>query len=209
MTTYYNLSGGGKISVFFWDDYYTGKHLFHTETPLNEYDADGQVKQALCVKYPEVRVREDEDGVKYVMWGGERIDLEDWHYHNLSVLIDEIQWCVDHDDHWFVSEDIILASLMKQSDKFGVQMKAEKFGIIIPMMGIALSSGETTEEWITYIPKLETMRQVEDWHYKIKLWPQQKEDRLKYCSEDFYFSDFSSMLKSGHLRLVELKGGDN
>lgn len=218
MTTYYNLANGGKVSIFFWDDYYTNKGLFHIETSLNEYDAQGQIKKALCVKYPkdglvalthEVRVREDEDGVKYIMWGGERINLEDWHYHNLSVLIDEIQWCVDHKDRWFVMEDIILASLMKQSDKFGVQIQAEKFSAIIPEMGIALSSGETTEEWITYIPKLEPLRKVEDWHYKIKLQPQKKEDRYKYRSEDYYFSDFCSMLKSGHLRLVELKGGEN
>lgn len=212
MTTYYTLKDGTKISAFFWDDYYTGKTVVHTEVDVNEYDKNGNVKKALCIKYPnegavainhQLLCRTDESGVHYIIWKGERINLENWDYYHISKLITEIKYGIQINDRWLLSDDMILASLMKKPDKFGVMLHPRIVQFIFPGTSIGIT-GEAEKELIPFIPEITEFRPLEEWYYKIRFVAQDPEIR-KYCSsEEYYFDDFCSMLKSGHIKMFEL-----
>lgn len=194
MNVTYTLNDGSKLYGFYWDDFQRGKTTFHSMEVCHEKSRNIETSHpVLC----------DNNG-KYFLYHNEKVYVDNYNYHNISVLIDEIKYGIEHNDRWFVEDNIILTSLMKQSDKFGILIKARVYDAIIPMMGIAIIGDRKTEEKVLYIPKITDTDNPNSWHYKISFQPKDEEIRRFCSSERYYFSDFCSLLKCGSIELIEL-----
>lgn len=218
MAVYYTLESGERLSMFFWDDYYPGKEAFHLPLEVTEMDmtspsATGyQYKMRKSIKYPgemeacthQRPLLTDENGIRYFTWKGERVNIMEWDYHCIPMLCEEIEYAKQIKDRWFIPTDIILSSLMKQSDKFAVMLQPRVACCRLPGTSLCLMSSERTKEFIPYVPYIHPMREVEHWHYKIDLWPKDEELRKVCGHEEYYFEDFCSLLHSDILKLVEL-----
>lgn len=216
MNVYYTLKSGERLSMFFWDDYYPCKEVFHLPLEVTEIDmSNGSgycYKTRKSIKYPgemegcthQLKLYEDEDGTRYFIWKGEKVNIMNWDYHCLPALIEEIEYSISIKDRWFIPDDIILASLMLQADKFAVMTQPKIAIARIPGTSVCLM-GDRVEEYVPYVPHFTDYRPLTNWFYKILLWPQNETFR-QYCgSEEYYWSDFCSLLKSGHLKLVEIQ----
>lgn len=197
MNVIYSLSDGSKLYGFYWEDFEENKETFHEIEVRHELSRDIETSH---------KVLKDESGKKFFIYNGEKIYVDDYEYHHISILVDEIKYGIDHNDRWFVDNNIILTSLMKQPDKFGFYIKARTYSTVIPMMGIALiNNDKRTDEPILYIPKITEMDYPGSWHYKISLHTKDEKLRRFCASERYYFSDLCSLLKAGIIELVELK----
>lgn len=223
MTVYYTLKSGERLSMFFWDDYYLGKEVFHLPLEVTEIDMTSPGTDGYCyktrksIKYPgemeactHQRTLYEKDDVRYFHWKDEVVNIMDWDYHCIPMLCEEIEYAKQIKDRWFISKNIILSSLMKQPDKFAVMLQPHVARCRIPGTTICLMSSERVEEFIPYIPYIHSMREIKDWSYKIDLWPKDEQLRQICGHEEYYFDDFCQLLYNDILRLVEIdKGGDN
>lgn len=223
MTVYYTLKSGERLSMFFWNDYYPGKEVFHLPLEVTEIDmtssgANGyQDKRRKSIKYPgeteavthQLQLHTNDKDERFFIFKGETVNIMNWDYHCIPVLCEEIEYAKQIKDEWFIPKDIILSSLMKQPDKFAVMLQPRVATCRIPGTTVSLMSSERTKEFIPYVPHICPMREVKNWYYKIDLWP--KDEQLRqYCGhEEYYFSDFCSLLFADILKLVEIDGGDD
>lgn len=215
MTTYYTLKNGEKISIFFWDDYYTGREAFHIPIEVTEIDISGSnnftSKKAKDIRYHgemcalthKLRLHTDSEGRHYILWKEIPVYLEDFDYYSIAKVIEEVEYGMKVKDEWYINNDVILTSLMKQPDKFGVELKPRKIDFIFPgtLIGVV---GDRVDNPIIYIPKIEPLREVKNWFYKIKLHAKDEELRSIVATEEYYFSSFCSLLKKGVIKLVEI-----
>ena len=134
---------------------------------------------------------------------GETIRVEDYIFETIDTMIERLEEAVTKKDRWLVSEEALLATFLKDTDKLGVVMDVETFDTVIPGLGFGIKSGKDRVPMLM-IPT-ERRYKKHDWHYKIEFTPAKEEHRPFVGYESFYFCDFCSMLTSGHARLVNLE----
>lgn len=213
MNVYYTTKVNTLFGFFYTDEYTTGKEVFHDIIEVYEHKLDGSPVMVKDIRYPndglicqrhELKVRTDENGVHYILWKGERVNLEDYMYYDIPTVIEKIEHGKEINDRWYISNCLILTSLMKNPDKFGVMIKPRYAQFIFPGTSIGITT-EEDETPIPFIPREEPMRMIKDWFYKIKFVAQDAKVSQYTASEEYYFDDFCSLLKSGHLTLFEIK----
>lgn len=212
MTTYYRLNNGKKISLFYHsDEYILGGRIYHDIAEVVEYDEDDNLIKVKSIKYPgelvpktnETKVYQNADGVPYILWKGERINLENYEHYDIPTLVRKLEKAVELKDRWYVSQDMILATLMKHPNEWGVILPPRYCNFRIPGTSIGITGNADEDNPIPFVPVEVEMRKKEHWFYKIHFEVQDPDMRQYTASEDFYFSDFVSMLVSGHLKFFQ------
>lgn len=213
MTAYYTLNETTRLSVFLWEDYLHGDTCWHTPVEVTEIDMtsnDGYTYKLIpSLKYPgekeglthKLKVHEDLNGRRYFIYKDTPVYFDSYDYHDISVLVEEIEMGKKMKDNWFVRDDMILASMSKQPDGWGILVQPRRLSFRFPGTSIGLC-GEPEGEPILYIPKLEPLREIKDWHYKIKFHAADEEERYVCGTEDYYFHDLCSLIKSGCITMV-------
>lgn len=193
MNTTYTLKSGNVISVFMWDDFLendTIRKFAEVTTIFNGIWAD---------KSKRAKLFKDEKGI-YIVWESQKVYLNDFDYIPYTDLMEKVEQGVQNQDRWFVRGHEIWATFMKESEKVYVVCEMPIFDIIIPSLGIGTTSDNYVEVLCVLSEKRYTKKQ---WSYKISLTCENEMLRDYVPNQDFYFSDFVSMLMSGRVRLVE------
>lgn len=194
MTGYYTLTqgamNGSRISVYLWDDFLDGE-TSRRYADVGLIDVNGFVRRE--IKKP---VFKDKMGI-FIEFNGEKVYLKDYEYMPIDMLIKYMASCKL--ENRYVSEDIIWATFMRDTENIGVLCDCPMFEAIIPEMGIGMT-GDNYKQ-ILCVPT-ESRRKKSSWGYKITLEPDIQGLKRFFATRDFYFSDFCSMLKSGDCILV-------
>lgn len=186
MLANYTLKSGEKISIFMWSDFFD-EEAYRGTAEVFTYNEKGQRndKEFSTLLYKD-------DGGLYIIWKGEKIYLNKFDYLPYETLMAKIAEGKRMNDRWFVSDDEILATFMKESEKVMVFASMPVYEIVTPF-GFALCGNKELE-----VPcRLSTVQYPKTrWGYKITLEPITEELRNICAKEHYYFSDFCSMLKS-------------
>ena len=191
MFTKYTLKNGEKIEVFMWSDFLEN-HDYRGVAEVWQYE-NGQ-RSNNPVESP---VAVDDHGI-YIIWNSEKVYLNDFDFMPYEELMAKIKEGKEKDDRWFVSDDDILATFMKESEKVIVFASMPVYEVVTPF-GFALCGDKEIE-----VPcRLSTEQYPKErWGYKITLEP--LESMKKVCAKQNYsFSDFCSMLKSDIFALCD------
>lgn len=191
MYTKYTLHDGQKIEVFMWSDF------FENETYRSFAEVWRYVNGKRTVKPVKRPVAVDDHGI-YIVWNSEKIYLNDFDFMPYEQLMAKIKEGKEKNDRWLVSDDDILATFMKESEKVMVFASMPVYNIITPF-GFALCGDKEMD-----IPcRLSTAQYPKErWGYKITLEP--LEDLRKVCAkQNYYFSDFCSLLKADIFALAD------
>ena len=138
------------------------------------------------------RICTDEKGI-YFVWNKQRVYVEDYEYRTVDQLIEAIK-----NGERLVTDDF-LATLYRDFDNFGVIAPLHTWDMKIPMMGIGLTGDNTVDVLCDFD---EGRYRREDWHYKVTLVAHDEEMKDVCASRNFYFSDFCSLVQSGHIQIV-------
>ena len=155
----------------------------------------GEIQEELAID------PEDKDATFCI--NGETIRVEDFIFDPIDKMIERVEEAVAKKDRWLVSEEALLATFLKETDKIGVVMDVETFDTVIPGLGFGIKSGKDRVPMLM-VPA-EQKYKKNNWHYKIEFTPAKEENQPFVGYEAFYFCDFCSMLTSGRARLVNLE----
>lgn len=194
MTGYYTLTQGSKkgsrISVFLWDDFLENER-FRDYADVGLIDIHGHVYKE--IKKP---VFKDTDGL-YIEFSGEKVYLKNYEYMPIDMLIKYISSCKL--EGRYISEDVIWATFMRDTDNICVLCECPMYEAIIPEMGIGLT-GDNYKQ-ILCVPT-ESRRSKNSWGHKITFEPEVEGLKRFFATRDFYFSDFCKMIEDGDCILV-------
>ena len=131
----------------------------------------------------------------------ELIHINDFLCYPLDEIIDRLDLAAKAGDRWYVTDNQILATFLKEADKIGVEMEVSAFDMIIPELGFGIKSDKRVK---TIMVPTEDGYSKDYWHYKIRFAPANKELEPVVGTEALYFSDLCSLLVSGKAKLVNL-----
>ena len=194
MNVTYTLKNNKKIGAFLWSDFLCNQN-WRRWIDIWKINDDGKKIE----KEFELPVHDDENGV-FIIYDGEKIYLNNYDYLPYSEVVAKVNECVEKKDAWLISNDSILATFIKETDKIGIVGKANVFDIIIPELGFGTVSDKTVK--CLMIPT-EKRYKKHDWHYKFTMEVYDDALRDYVANRDIYFMDFCSLLKSGYYRLVD------
>ena len=195
MNAVYTLKSGNRVSAYFWSDFFKGdfRRGMVDVTPIerDSFTYAGKEKSA--------KIFEDYKG-HYFVWEGQKVYLNDFEALDVTTLSAKIKKGIENKDRWFVREDEILATFQKYSDDVVVLAEMPVFDMIIPFMGIGLTGDKTKKVACVLDDK---QYEKHEWGYKIRLVPNDFKDKATVAAENYYFSDFCDMLKSGLFEVVD------
>lgn len=198
MIAKYTLSDGSRISVFLWSDFLEGE-IWRGTCEVATINKKGQRSDHEVEK----KLYTDDHGI-YFMWRlagskvKEKVYLMDFDYLPYAALIHKLNQGIAKKDSWYVFNDDILATFLKESDKVAIKADLPVIEMIVPMMGIGL----TGDKKVTVLCKLSEKQYTKDrWGYKITLVPDNEDPMIP--PKHMYFSDFCSFLRKGIYALVD------
>ena len=191
MDTRYTLSNGEQISCFFWPDFFENDdwRQFADVSKLVDGHRGEEIK---------VPLQRDEEGL-FIMWNNEKVHLNDFDYEPVEVMAKRIQAGVDARDKWLVWDDEIWATFIKDSDNLAFVMDMPTYDMVMQQLGIGITGDD--EITVLCVPT-EKVYTKDRWHYKITVECDNEQLRHFVSSRNFYFSDFCSLLKEGHIQMV-------
>lgn len=174
--TYKYKCGNEIIRVFVWND------DFHNKV---------SVEDTKTRKLHDRTIREDKNG-KFFTWNRNKIYLNDWIKTSMKELKEKIK-----NGEWVTSDDLCQAILTEgiENVRFIVPLHTVSFR----GFGISLCNGNEYKDTICKVEE-RWNREVEQ-NYKIILVPVNDDEEVA-SYEDYYTSDFMSLIKSGHIKIV-------
>lgn len=191
MDTRYTLSNGEQISCFFWPDFFENddwRQFADISLIIDGHKGDE-------VKVP---LQRDDNGL-FIVWNNEKVYLNNFDYEPVEVMAKRIQEGVDANDRWMVWDDEIWATCVKDSDNIAFVMDMPAYDMVMKKFGIGIVGDN--EMTVLCIPT-ERGYTKDRWHYKITVECDCEQLRHYIASRNFYFSDFCSLMKSGHIKMV-------
>lgn len=192
MNTYYNTANGTRLEVFMWGEFFDN-HDFRKVAEVTPIY--GNVRGKECKK----NLHKDERGL-YIIWDRNKVYLNDFHYDSASVMSKRIAECIEKKDRWLVSDDEICATFMKDTANIGLIIDMPAYDIVSKQLGFGLVGDN---ECTTLCVPTEKMYKKKDWFYKFTAECDCIKLREVIPYKHFYMSDFCSLLKSGHVKLVD------
>lgn len=150
---------------------------FHTEVTIEDIKTQKSYDRT---------IREDKNG-RFFTWNRNKIYLNDWIKISMKELKEKIE-----KDEWITSDDLCQAIMTD-----GI----ENARFIVPlntMCGLFLNGNEFKDT----LCKVEERwnREIKQ-NYKIVLIPEEPDNSVA-CSCDYYTTDFVSLIKEGHIKIV-------
>jgi hypothetical protein len=192
MNTYYNTANGTRLEVFMWGEFFDNNDWRKTAdvTPIYNGKRGKECKKNL---------HKDEHGL-YIMWDKQKIYLNDFHYDSASVMARKIEECVEKKDRWLVSDDEITATFMKDTKNIGLIIDMPVYDMVMKNLGFGIVGDN---ECTTLCIPTEKQYNKNQWYYKFTAECDCVKLREIIPSRNFYMSDFCSLLKSGHVKMVD------
>ena len=166
------LIDGKIVTMFLFSDMMGGKPLRDMSSVTTEDGVDH-----------EVPLGNDENGM-YFTFEDHKVYLNDFEHMSYEDLIDKIEEGKKKDDRWLVRDDDVLATFLKETDKVLVKTKLPAFDIVIPEIGVGLTSNNYCE--VLTVPT-EKRYKKKDWEYKITLEYEDKNLRTQIASQTYYY----------------------
>ena len=191
METRYTLSNGEQICCFFWPEFFENDAWRGSVsvTPAKNY------KESTTVQVP---IACDDGGI-YFIYHDEKIYLNNFDYEPVEVMAKRIQAGVDARDKWLVWDDEIWATFIKDSENLAFVIDMPTYDMVMQQFGIGITGDD--EVTVLCVPT-EKVYTKDRWHYKITVECDNEQLRHFVSSRNFYFSDFCSLLKAGHIKMV-------
>ena len=170
--TYKYKCGNEIIRVFVWDD------DFHNEV---------SVEDTKTRKSYDRTIREDEKG-KFFTWNRNKIYLNDWIKISMKELKEKIE-----NGEWITSDDLCQAIMTD-----GI----ENVRFMVPLnttCGLFFLNGNEFKDTLCKVEE-RWNREIKQ-NYKIVLIPEEPDDSVA-SSRDYYTTDFVSLIKEGHIKIV-------
>lgn len=190
----YKLKNGQKISAFLWNDIIKGEH-FRDTTSCYSFTEEGSIDSS---NEFDVNIKKDENEKLFFEFNGEKIKFEDFEFMTVDQLIEKLSL---NEDKSAIREDDFLATFLKDTDNVGVIDKLDEYDKFARCFGIGLTSSNSNKKECLCVP---TERRYEkyDWSYKVTLEAADEDIRVDYAYKSYYFSDLVSLIKDGHIKLV-------
>jgi|GEM_PF-3083783 len=190
----YKLKNGQKISVFLWSDIIKGEQ-FRDYTSCYPMIEEGNIDISNELN---VYIKKDENEKLFFEFNGEKIKFEDFEFMTVDQLIEKLSLSEDKSE---VREDDFIATFLKDTDNVGLIDKLDEYDKFARCFGIGLTSSTGNTKECLCVP---TERRYEkyDWSYKVTLEAADEDKRIDYAYKNYYFSDLVSLIKDGHIKLV-------
>lgn len=197
MVGYYTMKDGSKISIFLYDEMLRDENwredVFVQPVRVN---AEGRI--VLKDKEQKLKLFKNDTGL-YIMWNGQKVYIKDFDADNVHDMSVRLAKAVEANDRWAVSDDEIIATLMKYSEDVIIEADMMKREIVSPYFGISLGCPDNRASVACVLS--EEMYKKSNWGYKIGLRPNDLMDQVRYGSDNYYTIDFCDMLKRGLFKL--------
>ena len=168
--------GNEVIRVFVYgDDFHTSVSVENSETSRS-YDRT---------------IREDENG-RFFTWNHKKIYLNDWIRLPMKDLKERME-----KGEWVTSDDLCQAILTEGVDN--VRFVVPLGVVSVRGFGISMLNGSKCKDVLCKIEE-DFNREVKN-NYKIKVVPVVSDESVA-SSDDFYTSDFVSLIRSGHIKIA-------
>ena len=197
MMGYYTMKDGSKISIFLHDEMLRDEK-WREKTAIQPVEVSAEGRLVYKGKEQTRKLFKDGKGL-YTVWAGQKVYIKDFEADSVHDMSVRIAKAVETKDKWLVWNDEIIATLMKHSDDVIIEADMMKRDTVIPCLGISIGSPNNTVSVACVLS--EERYKKENWDYKIGIRPNDLMDQVKYCSDNYYTSDFCDMLKSGTFRL--------
>ena len=164
--------GNEIIKVFVWND------DFHTEVTIEDTKTQKSYDRT---------IREDKNG-RFFTWNRNKIYLNDWIKISMKELKEKIE-----KDEWITSDDLCQAIMTD-----GI----ENVRFIVPLnttCGLFFLNGNEFKDTLCKVEE-RWNREIKQ-NYKIVLIPEEPDDSVA-SSRDYYTTDFVSLIKEGHIKIV-------
>ena len=191
MNAYYTLNNGCRLETFLWNDILKDDTFRETIEVTPIY---GKKRGRTCKK----KMFKDKRGV-YIIWNKNKVYLNEYDFLTAEKLIAKIEKGKALNDRWYVSDDEILATFLKETNKIGIVIDMPAYDMVCPQLGIGFVGNK--EYSVLCIPT-EKQYSKPDWAYKFTLECECEDLRRYIPSRHFYFSDFCSFVKQGLADIV-------
>jgi len=168
------------FSVYLWQDVLKGVRVRNTvtvELPDNSI---------------ETPLLQDENGL-YIIFNGVQVYLNDYEYLSYDKLIKKSE------HHEYLTTDMVLPTLLKETDKVAVEMMVPTIDGAYPFLGINITADKFPKAIMVLS---EEDRPKHEWAYKIPLKPADEEQEAYLLRRDLYTLDFIKLIRDGDARLV-------
>lgn len=192
----YTLKNGKRITVFMWDDFLKNE-TWRQVADVRPINSDGY----LCDKEAHKKLFKDDHGI-YIVWDRQKVYLNDFDAPSVDELVAKIQNAINNDNRWPFSSDEIWATFMKHSDEIGIIADIAVYDMIVPGLGIAFTGSNSIETLC--VPMFDDRYGKNELDYKIQFKCAIPSMEGIVSKETMYFSDFCSMILSGHIKLANL-----
>lgn len=199
MKAYFTIDKNNLLEVDMWPDYLSEKTFRETVEFMPMYTDKYGKKKSLLPSPIKRTIFKDENGI-YFIWDDRHFYLNAFDYLPIDALITKIQTGIDNRDRWYVGDDEIWATLIRDTDNIGIVLDMPAYDAVYPTLGIGLVGNNKYS--VLCIPT-EKHYKKEDWLYKFTVECESEELRRYIPSEDFYFEDFCSLIKQGYFKLVK------
>lgn len=194
MNATYILSNGEKLELYLWSDFLEGdnwRNVVEVRKVGEDYSEEKKKKTFV-----------DDTGRIYFLWNKEKVYLDNYIALSVNELISNIKDPNESDGYVF--DWTVTATFLKHWDEIGVIIKMQPYDMVVPYLGIACKTSNTDYMNVLCVP-FEDRYKKKDCNYKVSFKPYTEDYRKIFGTETFYMSDFTSLLKSGHCELVNLK----
>ena len=164
--------GNEIIKVFVWND------DFHTEVTIEDTKTQKSYDRT---------IREDKNG-RFFTWNRNKIYLNDWIKISMKELKEKIE-----KDEWITSDDLCQAIMTD-----GI----ENVRFMVPLnttCGLFFLNGNKFKDTLCKVEE-RWNREIKQ-NYKIVLIPEEPDDSVASSCE-YYTTDFVSLIKEGHIKIV-------
>lgn len=190
MYTYYSISPTTKLQVFMYSDLLDSK-LLHRDIEVTA------IYNTKLGKPCNKKLFWDNNEV-YIIWNRKRIYLNQFDYDTVDIMSEKIDNYINNNGK-YISDDEICATFLKDTDNLGLIVELPIYESAILPLGIKFT-GNTTHK-VLCVPT-EKQYKKNNWYYKFTVECENTKYRDLFPSHHFYFSDFCSLLKSGHVKMV-------
>ena len=191
MHTYYKV-GDTRLEVFMWSEFFDNNDIrrFAEVTPIYGNHNGKSCKKKLM----------KDDGGLYIVWDGQKVYLNEFQYDSAAVMSARIAECVEKNDRWLVSDDEIIATIMKDPN-VGFVVDMPVYEMIHSILGLGIIGD--AEKSTLCIPT-EKVYKKQRWYYKLTVEAYHPEERAFVACQHFYMSDFCQLLKGGPVQMVDI-----
>lgn len=190
MRANYTMKNGDIVKIFLYNDMLDSQNAFLRTNAT--YQINNEKKEKHLDIFFDEKLKK-----KYFQLKGERKYFDDFDYIPYEELVSQIK---SGNINAWLEYDKILATFLREPEKICVLLDTDIPDTILPNFGISMCGNNRIRTIM--VPYLEGRYKMSDWHYKISFTSVFEPLRNISTYSTYYFPDFSSLIRDGHIELV-------